>query len=101
MEDICNIDRIPKYCQLQFDDLKDDVKCIKKAIIGNGADGYNVRIDRLEQSRKARGKVEWTIIACLIVILVNSVWTLSAKVVDMVYHSPPQITVTHETERKP
>lgn len=72
---------ISLYCKTQFDEIKEDLKTVKAAIVGNGTVGYNVRIDRLEQARKARSKLEWMVIGCLTVVLVNSAWSLVGKVI--------------------
>jgi hypothetical protein len=82
MEKPCNDTSINLYCKSQFDTIKEDIKEIKEAIVGNGKVGYNVRIDRLERSQQNRSKLNWIIISCVIVILINSVWSLSMRVVQ-------------------
>jgi len=90
MTDHCEPNDINLYCKTQFDSLKEDVGIIKRVIVGNGAVGYNVRIDRLEQARSARSKFEWLIIGCLTVILINSAWALTGKIISFIEHAPLQ-----------
>ena len=80
MPESCDEHTINLFCKTQFSEIKGDLGAVKDAIVGNSKVGYNVRIDRLEQARNSRSKMEWLIIACIVVILVNSAWSLAGRI---------------------
>lgn len=106
-------DTINLYCKSQFEllksdtqEIKNDIRSIKNKMTGNGKDGYDIRIDRLEQSKNSRSRVEWLILSAFIVILVNALWGLHIKLLQKTYGQEKndvsaQKTVVESERQKP
>lgn len=53
------------HCKDEFAELKDDIKCIKTAIVGNGKDGLVVKVDRNTRWINGVVKAMWVIVGLI------------------------------------
>jgi hypothetical protein len=57
--------------QTQIKNIEKDVAAIKDSVVGNGKPGLVVRVDRIEQRDKMRGRLVWTLAGVLFATTAN------------------------------
>jgi len=63
-----------RICKQEFLDINTKLDRIDLTLRGNGVPGHGTRLDRLEQEKKSRQKVMWTITVAIIGLFVMEAW---------------------------
>lgn len=69
-------DRYEMVCKSEFAEIKTTLKAIDVAIRGNGQPGIQVRLDRLETSKRGTSKLLWMLVGAGISIVTGVVMKL-------------------------
>jgi len=77
--EVCNID--PEQCKVRFDKIDEKLDDIhKRLFVGNGHASLATRLDRLEQSESGRRKLNLMVIGAVVVVLIETGWSLITKI---------------------
>ena len=67
-------DQYTSTCKREFAQLHEKLDRVDEAIRGNGKPGIQLRLDRLEQNERTRGRLIWLILGCAVTLAGASLW---------------------------
>ncbi len=71
-----------RFCKGQFASIHAKLDRLDEAVRGNGRDGINVRLDRLETKVRNRTRLNWLVIGAVVVLAVQRAWELAAELIE-------------------
>lgn len=67
-------DQYGSICKREFGEIHQKLDHLDEAIRGNGKPGIQLRLDRLEQSERTRGRLLWLLLASAVTLAAASLW---------------------------